>query len=71
MGAGNVRKAAQAECETAHLMCNLTAPTTNCAITCATVGLGHMKGDLCGKVFFGGIDSKTLSVLRKSTLAET
>jgi len=30
-----------------------------------------MKGDLCGKVFFGGIDSKTLSVLRKSTVAET
>jgi len=31
-----------------------------------------MKGDLCGKVFFGGIDSKTLlSILRKSTLAET
>ncbi len=34
-------------------------------------GLGHMKGDLCGKVFFGGIDSKILSILKKSTLAET
>jgi len=26
MGAANVRKAAQAERETAHLLCNLTAP---------------------------------------------
>jgi len=32
MGAPNLRKAAQAECETAHLMCNLTSSATGMAL---------------------------------------